>query len=273
MKSLMKKPYIYACKGHIKVQLHVQWKSNVSATSGNASSGWVGFGAAAKHTRTHIHAPVHTQSSWGPSKGTFVLGAVCGGALFRVADGMLETAANTGRSYWISARRTTFFTVGASLQCFQVYSLGQRGTFLTCITLNALPPPPQPVQRMSYFKGRDGRLSQATSFCPSTRRTSARPSRARQKEVLLRSIGKSPHQSCVPHESRLFPLPPLNVLHTKKLLLLNCLWIFSAAFMAIKEVIDSADCHWFVIERFQNINVGQRLGAIRVKGRLQSVAA
>lgn len=156
---------------------------------------------------------------------------------------------------------------------FPGFTLWVKEVLSCLILLSTLSLTPQPARRTSYFKGQDGRLSQLTSFYRSTRQTSALPSRVRQKAVLLRSIGKLPHQSCVSHKSRFFRLPALNALHTKKPLLLNCLWIFSAAFMAIKEVIDSADCHWFAIERFLNINVGQRLGAIWLKGRHQSVAA
>lgn len=56
-----------------------------------------------QHQETHHQAKwdLEQQQSvrsctWGPSKGTFVPGAVCGGALFRVAEGMLETAEHTG---------------------------------------------------------------------------------------------------------------------------------------------------------------------------------
>lgn len=156
-------------------------------------------------------------------------------------------------------------------QNFPGFTLWVKEAQSCLILLSTLSLTPQPAQRTSYFKGQDGRLSQVTSFYRSTRRTSALPSRVRQKAVLLHSIGKLPHQSCVSHKS-LLPSPTLNALHTKKPLLLNCFWILSVAFMAIKEVIDSADCHWIAIERFLNINVGQRLGVTRLKGRHQSVA-
>lgn len=195
----------------------------------------------------------------------------------RVADGMLQTAVySQAASYWISARQTTFFTVCASADFFQALLCGSKRRFpawyYSQLSLS-LPPLPQPAQKTSYFKGQDGRLSQVTSFYRSTRRTSALPSRVRRKAFLHHSIGKLPLQSCVSHESRLFRLATLNVLNTKKPLLLNCLWIFSGAFMAIKKVIDSADYHWFAIEHFLNINVGQRWGVIWLKGTHQSVAA
>lgn len=64
---------------------------------------------------------------------------------------MFETAVTQAGGYW---RPTTPFTVAASVQFFQVYSLGQRGTFLTRITLNPLPlPPPSACTEDVIFQG------------------------------------------------------------------------------------------------------------------------
>lgn len=88
-----------------------------------------------------------------------------------------------------------------------IFSLKVKETiFLACTTIDFLPFP-QPVQRMSYFKGQDGGRSQVTSFCRSTPQTSRLPSRARQKGALLCSTGKLPHQSYIPHKP-LLNCPP-----------------------------------------------------------------
>lgn len=126
-----------------------------------------------------------------------------------------------------------FFTVCAFAMFFQYFLIGsKRQFFLACITIDFLPFP-QPVQRMSYFRGQDGGRSQVTSFYRSTPQTSMLPSHARQKAVLLHSTGTtsklySPWAS--PH-----CLPALTILHGENPLLLNCLWIFSAASTAIKS--------------------------------------
>lgn len=76
---------------------------------------------------------------------------------------------------------------------------------------------------MSYFKDQDGRLSQVTSFYRSTPQTNTLPSRARQKEALLRSTGKLAHQRCFPHKPRLSCLLALKTLHSKKNQNYHCL--------------------------------------------------
>lgn len=48
-----------------------------------------------------------------------------------------------------------------------------------------------------------------TSFYRSTPETSRLPLRARQKGALLRSTGKLPHQSYIPHQHKLDCLPAL----------------------------------------------------------------
>lgn len=103
-----------------------------------------------------------------------------------------------------------------------VFSLEVKETiFLACTTIDFLPFP-QPVQRMSYFKGQDGGRSQVTSFYRSTPQTSRLPSRARQKAALLRSTGKLPHQSYAPHEPRLNCLPALTLHPHHMLKILHC---------------------------------------------------
>lgn len=148
---------------------------------------------------THTHTLGSIQMyfwAWCCLQGSFVQ---------RVADGMLQTAVySQAESYWISARLTTFFTVCAAAEFFQGLLCGSKRKLSCLILLSTLSLTPQPAQRTSYFKGQDGRLSQVTSFYRSTRRTSALPSRVRQKAVLLHSIGKLPHQSCASHKS-LFP--------------------------------------------------------------------
>lgn len=102
-----------------------------------------------------------------------------------------------------------------------VFSLRvKEAIFLACTTIDFLPFP-QPVQRMSYFKGQDGGQSQVTSFYRSTPQTSMPPSHARQKAVLLRSTGKLPHQSYIPHKPLLDCRPALTTSHGENLLLPN----------------------------------------------------
>lgn len=88
-----------------------------------------------KHTYTHSHTQTHR--SWRPSNCTFELGAVCGGALLR--EQLMEAS---------DSRRLTGSQINQLLQrlslgrIYQVYSAGQRGTFLPNITLNPLSHPP-----------------------------------------------------------------------------------------------------------------------------------
>lgn len=122
-----------------------------------------------------------------------------------------------------------------------------------CTTIDFLPFP-QPVQRMSYFKGQDGGRSQVTSFYRSTPQTSALRSRARQKAAFLRSTGKLPHQSSVSPASLLIsnclpaPAPhPHHMMGIHRCLIASRISV--AASTEIKEGTDSVDCYWFVEER------------------------
>lgn len=165
-----------------------------------------------------------------------------------------------------------FFPTVCSVAIFSsVFSLWvKEALFLACTTVEFLPFP-QPVQRMSYSKGQDGEQSQVTSFYQSTPQTSVLPSCVRQKAVLFRSTGKLPHQSYNPHKPWLSCLTALTTALGENPLLLNCLWIISAA---VKEASDSVDCHWFVTGwRCLNINIQVILGTIQLKDRLQRAAA
>lgn len=107
------------------------------------------------------------------------------------------------KQYRLSVKKMLYFSkmnyVSPPCLCFHcilpVFSPKVKETISPpCTTIDFLPFP-QPVQRMSYFKGQDGGRSQVTSFYRSTPQTSTLPSRARQKAALLRSTGKLPHQS------------------------------------------------------------------------------
>lgn len=114
-----------------------------------------------------------------------------------------------------------------SLQCLcfccilPIFSPKVKETIsLACTTIDFLPFP-QPVQRMSYFKGQYGGQSQVTSFYRSTPQTSRLPSRARRKGALFRSTGKLPHQSYIPYKPQLNPLPALT-LHPHHMVKIHC---------------------------------------------------
>lgn len=98
-----------------------------------------------------------------------------------------------------------FFTVctfAASLQYF--LSSSKRLLLLLLLLLPLFLPllllsfSTQRAQRTSRSEGRDGGRSRLTWFYPSTRRTSAPPSRARPMATLLRSTGKNYHIKAPP---------------------------------------------------------------------------
>ena len=113
---------------------------------------------------------------------------------------------------------------------------------LACTTIDFLPFP-QPVQRMSYFKGQDGGRSQVTSFYRSTPQISRLPSRARQKAALRRSTGKLPHQSSS------FPSPGSTVLlalapHPRHVMkIYRCLIARESSTAASTEIKDCTDSY------------------------------
>lgn len=114
------------------------------------------------------------------------------------------------KSYTLSVRTLVYFSkmncLSSQALCFGcIFSWGQRDNFsgLSYDRLSPLSPLPQPVQRMSYFKGQDGGRSQVTSFYRSTPQTSRPPSRARQKGAPPRSTGKLPHQRFISPQASL----------------------------------------------------------------------
>lgn len=77
-----------------------------------------------------------------------------------------------------------------------------------------------------------------TSFYRSTPQTSRLPLRVRQKGALLRSTGKLPYQSNIPHKHELNCFGTTSTSHGENLLVFNCLPRKSKVVQIAQIVID-----------------------------------